>query len=269
MSSIIRDREVQGAVVLVADDAPMDTLNEMNRLVPIVWAMGGHAGPVEVDHVSENNSAIGSLAHHYLQSQGCRKIGFLSMVPHKRNARERGQAFAAAAAEHHQSCRSYLVSENRLMSALYGENVITRSNLNDLVGEIAAFASLDGLFVDRDATTARVYPLLIKAGIEPGRDIKIVSCDNDELALSGLSPRPASIDLGVEDLAARIVRRLMLRIENREEPPILLQTMPQLRVGETEFAEFGQRVLRGAEGAPEASAETGAETIAAAPMLVS
>lgn len=234
ISSIVRNREVQGAVVMLPDDAPLSVLDEMNKFVPVVWAMGGQAGPVGVDHVSENNYTIGCLAHRYLQSQGCQHMAFLSIVPHKRNALQRGQAFMAAAAQSQHPCRSYILSDP-LTNGLYGPEACAGSTLGGLIESLRAPKLPDGLFIDRDATTSWVYPLLLRLGIKPGRDIKIVSCDNDELALSGLSPRPATIDLGIAELASMIVDRLVWRIQNREEPPICLQNIPCLESGEDQI----------------------------------
>jgi DNA-binding LacI/PurR family transcriptional regulator len=239
VSSIISNREVDGAVVFLADEAPLEVLERLHQQVPVVWAMGGQAGPLSVDHVSENNIAVGYLAQQYLHGRGCRNLAFLSLVPQKRNARQRGQAFASAAAEMFDRSSSLVLSEDPFMTGLYGPNVIARNTLPELVD---AFISMsprpDGLFIDRDSTTARVYPLLLRAGVQPGRDVTIVSCDNEELALSALYPRPASIDLGATELGCRVVRRLLLRIENREEPPVFIQSMPQLHAGEEYLAEL-------------------------------
>jgi LacI family transcriptional regulator len=229
ISSVILDREVDGAIVFLADEAPLNVLAELHQHVPIVWAMGGHAGPLPVDHVSENNLAIGYLAHQYLHGKGCRHTAFLTLVPHKRNARQRGQALAGAAADSGQRARALLLTDDPIIASPYGGDAITAKGLPELIEAFAAMSPRpDGLFIDRDSTTVRVYPLLQKHGIQPGRDVTIVSCDNEEVALSALSPRPASIDLGTDELGGRIVRRLLLRIENREEPPIMIQTMPRL-----------------------------------------
>jgi DNA-binding LacI/PurR family transcriptional regulator len=234
MSTIVRNREVQGAVAMLVDDAPLNVLDEMNRFVPVIWGMGGQAGPVGVDHISENNSAVGYLAQDYLRSQGCRDVAFLSAVPHKRNAIQRAQSFMAAS-EGFQRCRSFILHGSEFVRGLYGPNVTAASDLTALVGALCASKPPEGLFVDRDSTTARVYPLLSRFGLEPGRDIKIVSCDNDELALSGLSPRPATIDLGIPELASMIVQRLLARINHCDESPICLQTLPKLHPAETEI----------------------------------
>jgi DNA-binding LacI/PurR family transcriptional regulator len=203
--------------------------------------MGGQAGPVAVDHVSENNSTIGFLAHDYLQNQGCQSLAFLSIVPHKRNAMQRGQAFRSAATQIGQSCRSYIVSEEHCVEALYGSDACVRSTLGALVEALCSNNMPDGLFIDRDCTTSWVYPLLLRLGIKPGADIKIVSCNNDELALSGLSPRPATIDLGIAEIASLIVDRLIARIQSRDEQPICIQNVPRLCVVEEQMEEPHRR----------------------------
>jgi len=238
VSSIISNREVDGAVVFMADEAPFEVLERLHQMVPIVWVMGGQAGPLPVDHISENNMAVGYLAHQYLHDRGLRDLAFFSLIPHKRNARQRGQAFASAAAERRDHCRSFITTEDPFMTGLFGANVVARNNLNELVEAfVNASPRPKGLFIDRDSTTARVYPLLMRYGIQPGRDVTIVSCDNEELALSALYPRPASIDLGANELGFRATRRLLLRIENRNEPPVFIQTMPQLCPGEELLAD--------------------------------
>ena len=236
LSSVISDREVDGAVVFLADAAPLDVLTEMQRHVPVVWAMGGQAGPLPVDHVSENNLAIGYLAHEFLHGKGCNDIAYLTIVPQKRHSMQRGMSMAAAGLEKGLPCRSLIVTENDLVGGLYGTNVVARPSLPQLIEAFAALSPRPtGLFIDHDTTTARVYPLLARHGIQPGRDVTIISCDNEEVVLSSLYPRPASIDLGVSELGYRIVRRLLLRIENRDEPPVFIQTMPHLQPGENDM----------------------------------
>jgi DNA-binding LacI/PurR family transcriptional regulator len=193
ISPVISGREVDGAVVFLADEAPLDVLERMHRYVPVVWAMGGQGGPLPIDHVSENNIAVGYLAHQYLRDRGCQTLAYLTVIPHKRHARQRGQSFAGAAAETGQRSWQLVMSDDSLVTDVYGPNVIARDSLAELV---EAFASMsprpDGLFVESDGTAARLYPLLMRQGIQPGRDVTIVSCNNEEPVLSALYPRPAS-----------------------------------------------------------------------------
>ena len=235
ISDIIRKKQVDGALVLLADLAPLDVLAEISQHVPVVWAMGGQAGPLLLDHVCENNIAIGHLAHQYLTGRGCGEVAFLTAEADRRFSQQRRQALAGAASEMGQRSFALLVSDNPLVNDLFGSNVIARASLVDLVEAFVAMSPRpDGLFIDRDATTAQVYPLLLKHGIQPGRDVIIVSCDNEEVRLSALYPRPASIDLGTTEIGVRAVRRLLLRIENPDEPPIFIQAMPRLQPGDDE-----------------------------------
>jgi LacI family transcriptional regulator len=229
---------VDGAVVFLSDDASPDVLESIQRQVPVVWAMGGQSGPLPVDHVSESNLAIGYLAHRYLQSCGSRDMAFLTIVPHKRNALQRWQAIAGAAAAARHRFRAFVTSEDSSTTALYGADVVARPALPELVAGFAALSPLPtGLFVDRDSTALRVQAMLIRHGIKPGKDLRIISCDNDESALAGMYPRPATIDLGVAELGRRVVQRLMLRMENCDERPVFIQTMPRLCPGDEHLIE--------------------------------
>jgi len=88
-----------------------------------------------------------------------------------------------------------------------------------------------GLFVSRDEEVVAVYRLARERGLEPGRDLVVISCDNDQIRLSMLHPRPASIDLGAAEIAQRAVQRLARRIKHRNESPVRLLTMPRLIEG--------------------------------------
>src|SRR6185369_16972284 len=58
----------------------------------------------------------------------------------------------------------------------------------------------DGLFVSQDAEAIGLYPMLVQRGIRPGTDVQIISCNNEQSGLAMLSPRPATIDLGTEQI---------------------------------------------------------------------
>jgi DNA-binding LacI/PurR family transcriptional regulator len=89
-----------------------------------------------------------------------------------------------------------------------------------------------GLFVSRDEETVHVYRLLRENGVEPGRDVVVISCDNEFVRLSTLHPRPATIDLQAAQIARHAVRRLGARIKHRDEPPVRILVNPHLVFGE-------------------------------------
>jgi DNA-binding LacI/PurR family transcriptional regulator len=51
----------------------------------------------------------------------------------------------------------------------------------------------------------------------PGRDIDVISCNNEMSYLVGLDPRPATIDIGAETIGRRSVEQLLRRIKHPEE----------------------------------------------------
>jgi DNA-binding LacI/PurR family transcriptional regulator len=64
--------------------------------------------------------------------------------------------------------------------------------------------------------------------IEVGRDLRIISCDNEEARLSALHPRPESIDLNGNDIGYRAVVRLVSRLQNPNDGPLSIQIPPRL-----------------------------------------
>jgi DNA-binding LacI/PurR family transcriptional regulator len=67
-----------------------------------------------------------------------------------------------------------------------------------------------------------------RAGIVVGRDLTIISCDNERVRLSALSPRPHSIDLRSEEIGRTAVRTLLSRITNPNMPRANVLIHPSL-----------------------------------------
>jgi len=239
-------REVDGAVVflssLVEQASNQQALAAFGQALPAVWVMGGGTSLSNVDHISPDNHAIGHLAFHYLKDHGHRDVAFLTSLPSWPVMRVRGQSFAAAA---HESgavrCSSYLLSDDARDADIFGRRGVVESDLATLVERLAsARPRPTGLFVSTDAMTVQLYPLLRRHGLRPGQELLIVSCDNEQIRLSGLSPRPASIDIGSEEAGWRAVHRLANRLQHPEEPPVRIHVAPRLVAPEaTEVAVAG------------------------------
>jgi DNA-binding LacI/PurR family transcriptional regulator len=147
--------------------------------------------------------------------------------------RLRAQGLMAAALAAGVTARMYVAGDSESSLPFFGPDAIAAPGLAPLVEHLASTRKgRVGLFVTRDEETVHLYPLLRQAGLEPGRDVVIVSCDNESVRLSTLSPRPASIDLGGADIARHAVRRLAGRIKHRDEPPVRILVNPRLVVGD-------------------------------------
>jgi LacI family transcriptional regulator len=231
--ALLRGRRFDGAIVFMTGRLPVSSyepiLTSLRAHAPTVWVMGMEMTMGGVDHVTQDNIGIGYLAHSFLRSRNCERLAYLTCNPEWSAMRLRGQAFLNAAYDGGMPASPYVVTANPLVARSYGGDVVSAPTLEDLVATLArAKDRPDGLFVANDCTTARLYPILIKNRIRPGRDITIISCDNEEIRLSALRPRPASIDIGAEEIGFRAVVRLRSRIQRATGPSLLIQVAPKL-----------------------------------------
>jgi LacI family transcriptional regulator len=234
---LIDRREIDGAIVFVTGALPSDVCNEalakLSEKVPIVWAMGDEHGNYDVDHVTYDNLRIGNMACEYLRSRNCREIGLVSLNPAWIFMRLRAQSFLNSAYDAGRPATAYVVSEDQMLIDSYGKRVVAAKSAEEIVAAIAAAQpKLNGLFTLNDQTTAMLAPILTRHGIRPERDVTIVSCDNEQSRLAALQPRPATIDIGAEEVGYRAMTRLVNRMRHPEESPLIIRVAARLVVAE-------------------------------------
>jgi LacI family transcriptional regulator len=232
-SPLLVDRQIDGAIVFLSSDVPIAmyeaTFKAMQKHVPIVWAMGIGTALGGVDHVAPDNVGVGHLAYSYLKSLGCERPAFLTANPNWALMRLRGQSFLNSAFDDERAPTVYATASNPTDVASYGGRIITDERLPELIERLAQDKLRpDGVFIGNDVTTSQVYPLLADRGVRVGVDLKVVSCDAEEARLSGMHPRPASIEIGCEEIGYRCVGRLLNRIERPHGPPLIIQVAPRL-----------------------------------------
>jgi LacI family transcriptional regulator len=107
---------------------------------------------------------------------------------------------------------------------------VDRNALEALVDRLLALSPRPtGLFAWADMLTAALYPCLHRRGLQPGREISVVSCNNEWPLLFGLWPRPAVVDIQGAKVGRRAVEQLLWRIPNRREPRAVLLLEPALK----------------------------------------
>lgn len=232
---LLTDKQIDGAIVFLSSEVPPSkcdaVFKAMQRHVPIVWAMGMEMSVSGVDHVTPHNVGIGNLAFSHLKNLGCKRVAYLAANPGWPFLRLRGQSFINSAVDEGLSPGAYLVGEDGPIAQAYGRNVTVASSLEELIKKLAHSPNRpDGLFVATDATTSHIYPLLAEHGVRVGKDIHIVSCDNERIRLTSMHPQPASIDIGSEEIGFRAVNRLFNRIDRPNGPPLIIQVSPRLQL---------------------------------------
>ncbi len=207
----IKQGEIDG--VLVVGECTKSQIQKQFGDVSMVW-LTSHSD-VTGDHVLAGNEAVGRLAAEYLVNEGCNNLVYFNPDPGRAVYRSRWSAFRLKCEELNR--KSYLVSSQKEnLISVWGIDKEGLSEQLQKMTETLLGLDLDsvGIFVPDDNITALVYPILRENGIKPERDVRIISCCNEQAYLSALKPRPATIDLGHQLMGHRAVEQLIWRIKH-------------------------------------------------------
>ena len=207
-------------LILMGDDKLEQNATIRKRLqqYPAVWMLSRH-GEFWGDSVGPDNTRIGEEAARYLMSRGCQRPVFLDANPKHPAFTARGKVFCECLENAGLPVEMLLAetaSGYRMTDSLYN---FTETTLESLAERLRCLSPRpDGLFVPMDSQMAMLYPLLQSRGIQPGRDICVISCDNEPHALAGLHPRPATFDIRSNLIGHTAVQMLLWRMRNPSEP---------------------------------------------------
>ncbi len=203
-----------------ADDLPLDEL----RGVPAVKALNS---PLPgFDHVTYNDGAVGRIAAEWLVGRGASNVGVISHVGWARTTEltrvleQRGcTVHAIDASRYTQSS-----SANSALDSAIDDELLRQ----DLDSKLRSGRPIDGLFLYSDELAAHTYPFLYSMGVRPQRDLHVISCNNDQPYLTPLRPRPATIDIHIDDVGQEAVDLLLARAARSDDPVKSLQLEPTI-----------------------------------------
>ncbi len=228
---IITRGEVDGVIIWPslegASQETIDILTNYQR----VYVMTGREKYLPGDRVLNDNEQVGILAANYLLSRGHSNLLQLDLSDRERLRTawlDRWYGFEEAASRVNVQREVLAIdSIETLLPRVSREKQICEVFRDLLYGENKP----TGIFCTCDSMTAIIYPLLRRAGIKVGRDVEIVSCNNETSLLAGLDPMPASIDICPEIIGARAVEQLRWRVTHPDyEHRILIEIKPRLVV---------------------------------------
>jgi len=209
----VLDGNVDG--LILAGLKPREDVVERLREIPGVWLSSHH----EHDHaiVLGGNEAIGKMAGDYLMGRGHKDLAVVNALSGHPALDVRGEFFEYYAER--LGCRSVQ------SFTLENDRDATGDTFEDLVCEMTKLLDqmLDsptrpsGLFVPLDSEVAIAYEHLYSRGVEIGKELEIIGCDNDQMALMGLYPKPATIEIGAFAMGRRAVQELVWKLENPNE----------------------------------------------------
>ena len=202
---------------------PTEAMDKSLQRVPAVWMMSRDDRGVDAwgDRVKPDHETIGHLAASHLLARGHERLAFLNPEVGFNIYQQRCNAFRGAVDA---AGRGFAVHASSGGSGNGSQDF--NAVAERLVEQwMSSAPRATGVFVPVDRVTLFVYRHLERRGIAPGRDVDIVSCDNEKELLSLMHPQPPSIDLNREMIARLAVERLLWRMKNGVSSPSVMTTV--------------------------------------------
>ncbi len=228
LRSNLRKNQVRG-LLLLGHRCQDPELRTVIRSLPHLWLNSHQAGDQHM--VLGGNEAAGRLAADYLiNRRDCRKTAVLSLHSDNPGFGSRIAGF-----------RFELFTAMRECIALNTRNTESFESLSD--DELERFLDeavtpetvqlIDGLFIPDDRVTAIFHRLMRKRNVAATLLPELVSCNNESEFLTGLFPRPATIDLAPELTAKAALGELLRRIKGEPvDEKIAIVVRPELIEGD-------------------------------------
>ncbi len=189
--------------------------------VPVVCCYRNVPG-IYTSGVYCNNFQAGYLATKRLVESGCKKIAYIS-PPVYETAIERYKGYTTALQENKLDFDEKLVVYDSAYSGLsIGEEVALKLLIDN--------PGIDGIFAFNDRIAAGAYKSIIRLNMIPGKEIKVIGCDNTEMCAS-LSVPLTSVYFPVYDLGKHAMEMLLEMDRSRASG-----TAPQIKIFSPQIA---------------------------------
>lgn len=218
LPAAVEQRQVDGCLIrgTAPESGRRSFIESFGRLPCVMVFAPKGPTPDRWDVVQEDNEAISRLALDYLVSRRRRRLTFLSTQPDHPSFRVRQRAFLEFAEQ--ASLTVHVVSSSTFSPEKLVEQALT------LPG-----GRPDGIFVPGgDDAVVEVYRSLTARGVVVGRDLDLISCNNDGIRLATLDPRLPNIDINAEAIGRAAAEALLWRLKNPRDPQRRLTIAPTL-----------------------------------------
>lgn len=208
LASALSGIAVEGLILIGANAT--DAVWRALKRYPHVW-LGSHQGEDAATSVLAGNREIGQLAAQYLTRRGHDHLAFLAVHSKYPAYPVRLEAFLAAAEQ--AGATVALAIDDEPTGGTLADPDDMRAQIVRQVDRLLSFNPRPtGVFVPNDFMTAVCYDAFRRRGVEPGRDVEFVSCNNDLPYQLLMDPRPATIDIGAEQTGRNCVDQLIREI---------------------------------------------------------
>lgn len=217
---------LQGKLINSADKSLIQRL----RKIPTVWFLGRPKGADWGDVVESNDAEVGRMAAEHLLEKGHRKIAILDPKPDHVTLGQRCASFTWHATQAGAKVENVFGKDTDWTLPL--QPVSDSELVDDLVGKLMKLRSKPtAVFCPADCISAMVYRACSRRGIQIGKDISLISCNNEQPLLTGLYPEVTTIDICAEQIGRQAVEQLIWRLANRDSPAVSVSVQPRLVEG--------------------------------------
>lgn len=226
----VSSKHVDG--LLLYGQAPPAPIANQLRHLPSVWLLSqrsrrGYWG----SRVEPDNDAIGRMSAEYLIGKGCDGLAFIHLDRSHLGFEQRAASFEEVALEHGKHATI-------LMDDRKGARIDTADPawIETQVDRLLALPKRpNGIVLPRVALAGVLYRVLRSRGIEPGRDMVVMTCDQDPI-ISALDPQPATIDVQPDVIGSSAAKLLLWQIKEHLQPVKTHQCVEPLLVEPEVFA---------------------------------
>lgn len=165
------------------------------------------------DHILVGHYQAGHLAGEYFCQKGVRRVVLMTPANPPVYARQQAEGLQIVCRQEQmpfEECLLVPPAPEIPLGPVAAECMVVQA-MEKLMEE-ASFPM--GVFMPSCSLTALAYRYLQTRGIVPGKEVRFICLGYQIPALLGLSPRPAYIDIGLQEIAEKIAQLLILRIKN-------------------------------------------------------
>jgi LacI family transcriptional regulator len=193
--------------------------------IPVVWCLLAESlTKPNANYVLYDNKPVAAIAAQYLLQKNHERIAILNASPWHGAFIERQTEFL-----------KFLGERGKTVDLIEGELQDPKKDValraQPLVDRLVALNPRPtGVFCVSDDLMLAVFNGLRQRGIEPGRDIELIGCNNDRLLLEQMHPRPATIDLKLDQVGKQALELLLSKMSAPSETdPTRMLVAPSLR----------------------------------------
>jgi LacI family transcriptional regulator len=212
IDGVIIKGAMQGDLLKQADPALIERL----RNLPAVWILGRPTG-WEGDVVQVNDMLVGQIAAEHLTSRDHRRLAFISPKPTHTTLLRRQASFTFFAEQAGATVNAYLGDQQTWKFPSPAIDHVER--VQSLVDKLLADHNPPtAIFAPDDSVGAMVARALAARGLQAGREISLMSCNNERPLLVGVYPTLTTIDVHAEEIGRRAVDQLAWRLSHHDQP---------------------------------------------------